>query len=53
MRVIFADCEIDLLEEDAPTDPGVFLKARKPRGFSELDLTGYALYSMVKKERIL
>ena len=53
IRVIFADCEIDLLEEDEPTDPGVFIKARKPRGFRELDLTGYALYSMVSQERIL
>jgi SAM-dependent methyltransferase len=51
MRMVFADCAIEHLERDAPEDPGVFVKARKPADFRELDLEGYALYSMVSERR--
>jgi SAM-dependent methyltransferase len=51
MRVIFSDCDIERLENDAPHDPGVFVKVRKPSEFQELDLRGYALYSMVSDDR--
>lgn len=51
MRVIFSDCDIEQLESDAPQDPGVFVKVRKPAQFHELDLAGYALYSMASEDR--
>ena len=51
MRVIFSDCRVEELEKDAPADPGVFVKVRKPTDFRELDLSGYALYSMVSEHR--
>jgi SAM-dependent methyltransferase len=51
MRVIFSDCVMEQLEKDAPQDPGVFVKVRKPSEFQELDLGGYALYSMVSNGR--
>ena len=51
MRVIFSDCAIEHLENDAPQDPGVFVKVRKPSEFQELELRGYALYSMVSDDR--
>lgn len=43
MQVIFDDFEILALESD-PSEPGVFLKARKPDDFLEDDLSGYELY---------
>lgn len=51
MRVIFSDCDIEQLECDVPQDPGVFVKVRKPAQFRELDLAGYALYSMASEDR--
>ncbi|HTU39957.1 MAG TPA: methyltransferase domain-containing protein [Acidimicrobiales bacterium] len=53
MRVVFSDCAVEELESDAPEDPGVFVKARKPGDFRELDLAGYALFSMVSGGRAL
>ncbi len=47
VEVIFSDCIIEALEPD-PQVPGVFLRVRKPRSFTENNLTGHALYSMVK-----
>lgn len=49
MQAIFSDFEILILESD-PSEPGVFLKARKPADFVEVDLSGYTLYSMQEKE---
>jgi SAM-dependent methyltransferase len=50
LRAIFADFEIDALESD-PEAPGVFMKARKPARFREVDLSRHALFSMVKQRR--
>jgi SAM-dependent methyltransferase len=52
MRVLFGDLTIELLEADDPATPGVFIVARKPQQFDELDLIGHALYSMVCGERV-
>jgi hypothetical protein len=48
---IFGDLEIEVLQSDAVSDPGVFLRARKPASFSEKDLAGHALYSVVRRRR--
>jgi SAM-dependent methyltransferase len=50
MKEIFSDCEILALENDSQS-PGVFIKARKPTGFVERDLSDYELYSIVVKKR--
>lgn len=51
MRAIFSDCIIEKIEADAQ-EPGVFIKAVKPADFSEKDLSGYELYSIVERRRI-
>jgi len=51
IKAIFSDCEIQILEKD-PTCPGIYLKARKPAGFVERDLTEHALYSMITGGRL-
>ncbi len=48
-RQIFADCDIELLEAD-PTEPGVFLKARKTDRPST-KLSSLALYSILRLSR--
>ena len=48
---IFADLMIEDLESD-PDDPGILLKARKPAVFAERDLSGYRLYSILRKKHI-
>jgi SAM-dependent methyltransferase len=45
MRKIFADYMIETLEADQ-SEPGVFMKARKPRTFAEKDLSSYELYAV-------
>lgn len=50
MKAIFSDFSLDLLEND-PLEPGVFVKASKPRLFSENSLDDYKLYSIIKKNR--
>lgn len=50
MKEIFSDCEILALEKD-PQSPGVFIKAKKPGGFVERDLSDYELYSIVLGKR--
>ncbi len=47
---IFSDLIIERLELDT-TDPGLFLKARKPEGFVERDLSEHALYSILRQRR--
>jgi SAM-dependent methyltransferase len=47
MKNIFEDFDIEALEKD-PMSPGIFLKAKKPSGFKEKDISGYALYSILK-----
>jgi len=49
-EVIFADCSIESLVLD-PTDPGLFVKARKPDRFVERDLSGHRLYSILRQRR--
>lgn len=50
MRRIFADFTILKLEADR-LEPGVFLKARKPRRFREKNLENIRLYSIVANRR--
>lgn len=50
MRAIFSDMTIEALEPDTD-DPGVLVKARKPEGFVENDLSEHALYSMIINDR--
>jgi SAM-dependent methyltransferase len=50
MAAIFGDLEVSLLKVD-PLAPGVFMKAVKPANFEELDLTEYALYSIITGTR--
>lgn len=51
MRRIFADLDIQSLEAD-PSEPGVFMKARKPKRFREKRLRRVELYSMVHERRV-
>lgn len=45
-KKIFADMEIlDLRPDPDPESPGVFLKARKPKGFLQTDLSGIEVSS--------
>ena len=50
LRKIFADFDIESLESD-PIEPGVYLKARKPKRFREKRLGRVKLYSIVHDER--
>jgi len=54
MKNIFSDCETLVLEKD-PSELGVFIKVRKPENFNEIDLSDYALYSIIinKKTKII
>lgn len=50
MRSIFADMSILALAHD-PLVPGIFVKAVKPQNYSEMDLSGLQLYSVVSGRR--
>jgi SAM-dependent methyltransferase len=50
-RAIFSDFTIETLEQDAPQTPGVFLRARKPQAFKEVELSDHRLYSIVTRRR--
>lgn len=50
--MIFSDFIIEELQAD-PQDPGIFLKAKKPAPFIERDLSGYRLYSILRRKRIV
>jgi SAM-dependent methyltransferase len=50
MRAIFSDLEIENVESD-PTAPGVFMTARRGSRLVENDLSGFELYSMVRRGR--
>ena len=49
-EVIFGDFTIEQLVQD-PTDPGVFIRARKPAAFAERDLSEVRLYSILRQRR--
>lgn len=51
MRVLFADFEVDVIDTDR-LEPGVFVKARKPMAFQECDLSGHALFAIIKNARV-
>ena len=51
-RALFADLDIEALEQD-PTAPGVFLKARKPLTFGEVDTGGHTLHSVLTGRRMI
>jgi len=50
MRKILGDMEIESLGDD-PVAPGVFVRARKPAEFAEVDTSGIHLYSMAAAGR--
>ena len=49
-ELIFGDLAIDDLQLD-PTDPGLFIKARKPANFVERDLSEHKLYSILRQKK--
>jgi SAM-dependent methyltransferase len=51
MRSIFSDCEITDLEKDA-SEPGVFVKVKKPSDFVENDLSELKLYNILLDRRL-
>lgn len=51
-RTIFSDLAIQQLEPDT-YEPGVFLKATRPLDFKERALDNIALYSMVRRTRVM
>lgn len=51
MEHIFEDCTIERLEKN-PYGVGVCVKVRKPQPFQEKDLSDYALYSVVVRQRV-
>ena len=55
IKVIFADLDIEALESDDSSEPGVFVRARKPLQARPLTvpLEAYALYSIVLNRRAL
>ncbi|MBI4712553.1 MAG: hypothetical protein HY762_04535 [Planctomycetes bacterium] len=50
MRYIFADFSIEQLIKD-PSSPGVFIKARKPKMLSKINLLDYPVYSVVMRRK--
>jgi len=54
MRVIFSDMDVEILESDDPTSPGVFVRVRRQGApLSSADFTGLALYSIIRRRRLL
>jgi SAM-dependent methyltransferase len=51
IRAVFSDLTIEVLEDD-PKQPGVFLKARKPGNFNEIQVEGHKLYSIIRGARV-
>lgn len=51
MQTIFSDFVVEVIEKD-PIEPGVFIKARKPKTFTENETTNYELYSIIKGRHI-
>jgi hypothetical protein len=51
MRKIFSDFEILVLDNDSESD-GIFMKARKPAGFIENDISEHDLYNILLERRV-
>jgi SAM-dependent methyltransferase len=49
-ELIFSDMDVEDLQLD-PTDPGIFIKARKPLHFVERDLSAHCLYSILRRKK--
>jgi SAM-dependent methyltransferase len=49
-ELIFSDLQIQDLQLD-PTDPGLFIKARKPANFVERNLSDHQLYSILRQRK--
>ncbi len=49
-ETIFSDLTVEELTLD-PTDPGLFIKARKPESFLERDLSEHRLYSILRQKK--
>jgi len=49
MKRIFSDMEVEAVEPDS-SEPGVFVKTRKPASYTENNLDDYKLYSMITLE---
>lgn len=49
-ELIFSDMEVEDLQLD-PSDPGLFIKARKPVNFVERDLSQHQLYSILRQKK--
>ncbi len=52
LSAIFADMDLLSLQPD-PQFPGVFLKARKPEGFVEQDLSALSIYNILRGARAM
>ena len=50
VKNIFSDFEVLVIENDFQT-PGIMLKVKKPGKFTEKDLSGYKMYSIIENER--
>jgi SAM-dependent methyltransferase len=50
MKVLFSDLSIEAIDKD-PLDPGVFVKARKPDNFTEMQPHSHELYSVIRLRR--
>jgi SAM-dependent methyltransferase len=50
MNILFSDLLIERLEKD-PINPGVFMKARRPKQFVECDLSNHILFSIVRSKK--
>jgi hypothetical protein len=51
MQRIFSDMSIEALEGD-PSEPGVFVKARRPEVFKPNDLSAVNLFSIITGDRV-
>lgn len=51
IREIFGDLTIEQIEQDFEDPPGVFLRARRPRGFVARNLDSYRIYSVIRRRR--
>jgi SAM-dependent methyltransferase len=49
-ELIFGDMDVEDLRLD-PSDPGLFIKARKPVNFVERDLSEHRLYSILRRRK--